>query len=80
MHNNQIQITDNGCIDSGKGVQVIEYSGQKLLRFHNNAYFRDFKLAWKKYIEEITINNDPKLISNFSTSISRIHNRKILFE
>lgn len=60
VHNNPNGFRDaagifygEGCIDSDAGVQVIEEKGKKKLRFHNNAYFRDFKKAWQKYYRNI---------------------------
>lgn len=65
----------DGCIDTDAGVQIIE----KKLRFHNNAYFRDFKKAWKKYYEELISGENKKLLRKFNNSLDRIKTREILF-
>jgi hypothetical protein len=81
VHNNSDGYIDekgvyycDGCIDSDAGVQVIN----KKLRFHNNAYFRDFKKAVIKYYEKLTEDKDQELLSNFNNALDRITVRQIL--
>ena len=70
----------DGCIDKDAGVQIItNEEGDKRLRFHNNAYFRDFKKACDKYYEELVAREDKNLLKNFNNALDRIAVREIEF-
>lgn len=86
VHNNPNGYTDDkgifyceGCIESDSGVQVIEDKGTKRLRFHTNAYFRDFKKACIKYYNELLDKKNLMLRENFINSFERIQVREIKF-
>lgn len=68
-------ITPEGCIDSDKGCELMPNG---VLRFHNNAYFRDFKRAWHKYYSKLTVSKDEDLLGKFKKSIERIETRRII--
>lgn len=81
VHNNSDGYRDDkgifyceGCIDSDAGVQVI--GGR--LRFHTNAYFRDFKNAVQKYYEKLIEGEDQNLLNTYNSSRDRISVREIL--
>jgi len=59
------------CVDNDVGIGWV---GNQL-RFHNNAYFRDFKHAVNKYYAELI--EGTKKSNNFSTTIKKISNREI---
>lgn len=69
----------NGCIDEDSGVQIIGEGSKKRLRFHNNAYFRDFEKAWKRYFNELVEKENEDLLNNFNNALDRIATRKIKF-
>jgi len=48
------------------------------LRFHTNAYFRDFKNALSKIFEKISVQQNQILINNVQTSLDRVLGRKII--
>ncbi len=84
VHNNPNGYTDNagkyykdGCIDKDVGVQSVNIRKVKRLRFHNNAYFRDFKNAWKKYFDELIQKKNAEIITNFNNALDRIAVREI---
>jgi hypothetical protein len=52
--------------------------GKPFLRFHTNAYFRDFKNALHKVQEKIFAQNDHLLTNNSKTSLDRVLGRKIV--
>jgi hypothetical protein len=86
VYNNPDGYTDSegnfyreGCISEDAGIQIIEDSGKKRLRFHNNAYFRDFKNAWLKYYEKLVEDEDEILLRNFNNSLARIGVREVRF-
>lgn len=64
-------------VDADVGVQVISSNGQNRLRLHNNAYFRDFKNAWKKYFNELTQVKNADLLNRFNNALDRISVREI---
>ncbi len=68
-----------GCISADAGVQVIDINGGKRLRFHTNAYFRDFKQAWEKYYAELMDVNNKNLREKFMNTLERIKVREIKF-
>lgn len=65
-----------GCIDNDAGVQVID--GR--LRFHTNAYFRDFKNAVQKYYEKLIEEKDQNLLNAYNSARDRISVREILMK
>lgn len=70
-----------GCIPDDAGVQVHDEGAPKRLRFHTNAYFRDFKEAWIKYysdlIDACENDNNRGLLDCFINSRERISVREI---
>ncbi len=76
VHNNPDEYLDcpDGCVDSDAGIGIVD----KRLRFHTNAYFRDFKNAVQKYYGELTKGNNQILIDNYSNSIDRISVRELI--
>ena len=86
VHNNPWGYTDghgkyfsDGCIDSDVGVQIIKEEKMKRLRFHNNAYFRDFNNACRKYYNELIKAKNVSIRKNFNNSLDRIAVREIEF-
>jgi len=86
VHNNPTGYKDSqgkfyseGRINSDAGVQVIDDNETKRLRFHNNAYFRDFKKAWQKYYKKLVEEKDQKLLRKFNNALERIRVREIRF-
>jgi len=86
VHNNPDGYRDSngkfyceGCTEDDTGVQIIDDNGKKRLRFHNNAYFRDFKNAWKKYYRKLVEEKDKDLLQKFNNTLDRIKVRKIVF-
>lgn len=65
------------CIDKDQGIGWIPEGGNLVLRFHTNAYFRDFKKAIDKVVKKIS-DNDPEIISNITTSLERIYSRELI--
>ncbi|MDO8511964.1 MAG: hypothetical protein Q7S57_01720 [bacterium] len=63
-----------GCIDKDAGVQIVD----KRLRFHNNAYFRDFKKAWQKYYNLLIIEKNPELLQKYNNSLDRMAVRSVI--
>ena len=53
-------------------------TSKPFLRFHTNAYFRDFKNALHKIYDKISVQQDPILINNVQTSLERIFTRKLI--
>jgi hypothetical protein len=83
VHNNPDGYRDSkgvfyceGCIDSDAGVQVID--GR--LRFHTNAYFRDFKNAVQKYYEKLIEGEDQNLLNVYNSAMDRIFVRELLMK
>ncbi|MHA1856352.1 MAG: hypothetical protein ACTSYY_09910 [Promethearchaeota archaeon] len=75
VHNNP-----DGSVDpNDKGVEVGVFHGKKRLRFHCNAYFRDFKKACLKYYKKLIVEEDKNLLTNFNNALDRISVRKIKF-
>jgi len=74
LHNNP----DGRCVPEDAGVQVIEHDGEKRLRFHTNAYFRDFKDACKRYYEDLKA-GDTDLAAKLNEALDRIESRSIVF-
>lgn len=60
-----------------KGIGFVDIKGQKRLRFHCNAYFRDFRNAVMKYYKLLVIDKDPNLLNNFNKALDRVDARKI---
>ena len=60
-----------------KGVSWELVDGKERLRFHCNAYFRDFRNAVKKYYKLLIIDKDPNLLKNFNEALDKIESRKI---
>lgn len=86
VHNNPNGYTDSngkhyseGCISEDAGVQIIKEGNVKRLRFHNNAYFRDFKNAWMKYYDTLFQKKNANLLNNFNNALDRVSVREILF-
>ncbi len=69
VHNNS-QHPDH-CVGEDAGVGWIN----NRLRFHNNAYFRDFKHAVNKYYAELV--QGVQKGNDFSAAIKRISSRKV---
>ncbi len=74
--NNPNNINDFSKDDTG--INWVEDNGQKKLRFHTNAYFRDFKNAIDKIYKQIFIQNDPGIIINIEKSLKRIIDRELI--
>ncbi len=81
VHNNPQGFTDgngiiypDGCLPTDAGVQKID--GR--LRFHNNAYFRDFKKAWRKYLHALIIEKNKNLVLKYSNSLQRVAVRRLI--
>jgi|GEM_PF-3317963 len=55
-----------------QGVGWINQDGQRILRFHCNAYFRDLKQAFDKYFQELIVKKDSVLLANFYKSINNL--------
>lgn len=84
VHNNPEGYTDGhgrhfseGCIDADAGVQIIREGKIKRIRFHNNAYFRDFKKAWQKYYDKLIKSKSSGLRNTFNNSLDRLVVREI---
>lgn len=75
VHNNANGI----CLADDAGVQVIEDNGQKRLRFHTNAYFRDFRDACQRYHKDLVQRQDADLLRNFCNALDRMSVREIRF-
>lgn len=75
VHNNQ-QI--DYCLDSEAGMHWFDDNSTKRLRFHNNAYYRDFKNAINKVFKQVSVDNDQELISRMVESLSRITDRVLI--
>jgi len=60
-----------------KGVSWEQVDGEERLRFHCNAYFRDFQNAVKKYYKLLIVDKNPNLLKNFNKALDRIEKRKI---
>lgn len=85
VHNNPEEVNDGEgnmvyCIDDDAGIGWINHHGQRVLRFHNNAYFRDFKAAADKVFRQVFVQNDPGITANIETSIKRIYTRELIPE
>lgn len=76
VHNNPDAI--NHFIEDDAGIGWINHKGQTTLRFHTNAYFRDFKNGIDKIHKQIFVQNDPGIILNIENSLKRILNREII--
>lgn len=63
--------------DEDKGIEWVKVNGQKRLRFHCNAYFRDFRKAVMKYYKLLVIDKEPTLLSHFNEALDRIGNRRV---
>jgi len=60
-----------------KGISFVNIEGKTRLRFHCNAYFRDFRNAVMKYYKLLVIDKDPNLLKNFNDALDRVGARKI---
>jgi len=68
-----------GCVPGEAGIQIINENGRQRLRFHTNAYFRDFKQACTKYCQELKVDNNEALREKFMNARERISVREIKF-
>ena len=76
VHNNANDI--NQFVEDDAGIDWINHEGKKTLRFHTNAYFRDFRKAIDEIYKQIFVQNDPGIIVNIENSLKRILNRVII--
>lgn len=58
------------------GVDWVNIKEERKIRFHCNAYFRDFRKAYLRYYNEVVLNNNNELFQNFAKSFRRIATRK----
>lgn len=66
-----------GCIPENVGVQIV--NGQ--LRFHTNAFFRDFKNAWVKYYYDLIEGpRKEEMQEIFNKAMERINSRRLIIE
>ena len=73
IHNNP-----SGLVEpEDAGIGWIGDAGQRRLRFHTNAYFRDFKNAVMKLYKLLIVDREPNLLKNFNKALDRLENRKI---
>ena len=70
VHNNADNI--DHYIEDDVGIGWIQHEGQKILRFHTNAYFRDFKNGIYKIYKQIFVQCDPGIIVKTEESLKRI--------
>jgi len=76
IHNNADDVAH--YVESDAGIGWIIHKGQKTLRFHTNAYYRDFKNAVDKVFRQVFIQNDPGITTNIEKSLGRIFSRKLI--
>lgn len=76
-HNNSDSV--DHVIDTDAGIGWIQHNGIKTLRFHTNAYYRDFKKAVDKIFRQIFVQDDPEITTGVEKSLKRIFDRKFLF-
>ena len=76
IHNNPDRV--DHCIDNDSGIGWIEHDGQQTLRFHTNAYYRDFKKAVDKVFRQIFVQNDSGIICKTEQSLKRIFERELI--
>jgi hypothetical protein len=82
VHNNPLPIkTSDGrvvyCVDEDAGIGWIDHDGRKVLRFHNNAYFRDYKKAVDRVFRQIFVQNDPGITAKVEKSLARVFSREL---
>jgi len=63
------------CIPADQGIGWHDHERHRILRFHTNAYFRDFKNAVQKYKGMLRMTQTREL---FSSAIERLNERKVL--
>lgn len=59
------------------GISWVDFGTERRLRFHCNAYFRDFKNAFNKYKEDLLVKKDSILLENFDNAINNIESYDI---
>jgi hypothetical protein len=62
-------------MNTDAGIGWIDHEGKRTLRFHTNAYFRDFKEAVENL--RTLVRTDNQIQKKFSTAVSRLLNRQI---
>jgi hypothetical protein len=50
----------------------------KVLEFHTNEYFRDFKSAVDRIFKLLIVDKDQRLLRGFNDSLDRVYSRRIL--
>ena len=63
--------------ETDKGIDWVKINGKERLRFHCNAYFRDFCSAVMRYYKLLIVDKDPNLLKNFNKALDRVSYRKI---
>lgn len=56
-----------------KGIGWIDHEGRRVVRFHNNAFYRDFRNAWGRYYKRLVVEEQQVLKANFEMAIKRIN-------
>jgi hypothetical protein len=75
--NNNADNVNNFLADDA-GIGWIQHSDTKTLRFHTNAFYRDFKKAVDKVYRQVLIQNDPGITVNIENSLNRIFSRALI--
>ncbi len=66
-------------VSSYSGYIPLPKAGKPFLRFHTNAYFRDFKNALNEVYDTVFNRKDPILISKAQTSLEKVLGRTLIF-
>jgi hypothetical protein len=73
VHNNPDRV--DHCIPQDKGIGWIDHAGTRILRFHTNAYYRDFRAAMAKL--HAKAKTDPAARAAFSDAVARLKSRSV---
>lgn len=76
IYNNPNDINHYTSDDAGIG--WIDHEKIRTLRFHTNAFNRDFKKAFDKIFRQVFVQNDPGLTTKIEESLKRIFNRDLI--
>jgi len=57
---------------------AMEPYSNKVIEFHTNEYFRDFKTAVNRILNSLVVDKNNELLTGFNKSLDRIYSRTIL--
>ncbi len=76
IHNNADNV--GHYVETDAGIGWIMHEGHETLRFHTNAYYRDFKNAVDKVFRKVFIHNDPGITTKIENSLKRVFGRELI--